>query len=67
MEQPMVSKNCPVCRQSIEQLKTAGGNELNPIIVPEKTSDDDRRTDRLIKHMETLVQMKDQFIMELIK
>lgn len=68
MQQPEISKNCPVCRQSIETTKKQQDQRAAEIQQANANStDEDRRTDRLLKHMTTLYQMKEKFISELQK
>lgn len=53
MQQPSISKNCPVCRQSFDK-EDEKKDKKNQNPKAKKTSDEDRRMERLMKHMNTL-------------
>jgi hypothetical protein len=64
MQQPSISKNCPVCRRSIDGKKPVNNGANNRHAGGDGT-DEGRRTERLFKHMTTLCEMKEKFIKEL--
>lgn len=61
MQQPSISKNCPVCRQSFDK-EDEKKDKKNQNPKAKKTSDEDRRMERLMKHMNTLQELKLRFL-----
>lgn len=62
MQQPETSKKCPVCRKSIDPNDKENEGNMNPHAL----TDEERRVERLRRHLVTLKSMKIKYISSLV-